>query len=130
LIFIIFVVWNKGVIYFMESIHGPIRDIQVYICYPVYCASLFIISRYVNYLRFLTDQLYYLRMHDFDISVKSRYLIFLYILYRLSMKRKMVDLLRMAHTTCTTNFLQFFIFSNKVFYWKDQPLLKKFIGNI
>jgi len=75
----------------VELIHGPIRDIQVYICYTGLLRarereSLFIISRNVNHLRFLTDQLYYLRMHDSDISITGKIALLNFSLHFLPLK--------------------------------------------
>jgi len=95
-----------------------------YLLIPVYCASLFAISRNISHLRFLTQINYIICVCMIlipQLLVEPRYFILPYIFYRLNMKRpEKWQIYLESLTTCTINFLQFFIFSNKVFYWEDQ----------
>lgn len=96
-----------------------------YLLIPIYCASLFAMSRNMSHLRFLT-QINYIICVDMSLIpqllVEPRYFILPYIFYRLSMKRpEKWQIYLESLTIFTINCLQFFIFSSKVFYWKDQP---------
>ncbi|KAL6431158.1 hypothetical protein ACFW04_007106 [Cataglyphis niger] len=96
-----------------------------YLLIPIYCASLFAMSRNMSHLRFLTQINYIICVCMIlipQLLVEPRYFILPYIFYRLSMKRpENWQIYLESLTIFTINCLQFFIFSSKVFYWKDQP---------
>ncbi|XP_050454023.1 putative Dol-P-Glc:Glc(2)Man(9)GlcNAc(2)-PP-Dol alpha-1,2-glucosyltransferase [Cataglyphis hispanica] len=111
-----FYVWNR----FMGR-----YTLFKYLLIPIYCASLFAMSRNMSHLRFLTQINYIICVGMIlipQLLVEPRYFILPYIFYRLSMKRpEKWQIYLESLTIFTINCLQFFIFSSKVFYWKDQP---------
>ncbi|KYN03925.1 PREDICTED: putative Dol-P-Glc:Glc(2)Man(9)GlcNAc(2)-PP-Dol alpha-1,2-glucosyltransferase [Cyphomyrmex costatus] len=100
-----------------------------YLLIPIYCASLFAMSRNIAHLRFLTQINYVICVCIVlipQLLVEPRYFILPYIFYRLNMKRpERWQIICEAFTIIVINFLQFMIFSIKVFYWKDQPYAQR-----
>lgn len=100
-----------------------------YLLIPVYGASLFAMSRNIVHLRFLTQINYVICVCVVlipQLLVEPRYFILPYIFYRLNMKRpERWQIYCESLTTLVINFLQFFIFANKVFYWEDQPYAQR-----
>jgi len=94
----------------VESIHRPIRDIQIFIDTGLLREPIRHIVKYQLLQIPYTDQLYYLRMHDSDTSVTDKTALLHCSLHFLPLKYekagKMADLLESL--TCTINFLQFF----------------------
>lgn len=115
-----FYVWNRFI-----GRYAAFR----YLLIPIYCASLFAMSQNVGHLRFLSQINYVICVCMVlvpQLLVEPRYFILPYIFHRLNMKRaeKWQICLELL-TTLTINFLQFYIFAKKVFYWKDQPYTQR-----
>lgn len=96
-----------------------------YLLIPAYCVSLFAIWKNISHLRFLT-QINYIACVCMvlvpQLLVEPRYFILPYIFYRLNMERPYRwQIYLESLTTLAINFVQFFIFANKVFYWENQP---------
>ncbi|EFN78313.1 putative Dol-P-Glc:Glc(2)Man(9)GlcNAc(2)-PP-Dol alpha-1,2-glucosyltransferase [Harpegnathos saltator] len=100
-----------------------------YLLVPVYCASLFAMSRNISHLRFLTQINYMICVCMVlipQLLVEPRYFILPYIFYRLNIERpRKWQICLESLTTLAVNLAQFFIFANKVFYWEDQPYAQR-----
>ncbi|XP_018309656.1 putative Dol-P-Glc:Glc(2)Man(9)GlcNAc(2)-PP-Dol alpha-1,2-glucosyltransferase [Mycetomoellerius zeteki] len=115
-----FYVWNRYM--------GRYAEFK-YLLIPIYCASLFAMSRNIAHLRFLTQINYVICVCVVlipQLLVEPRYFILPYIFYRLNMKRpERWQILCEFFTIHAINFLQITIFATKVFYWKDQPYAQR-----
>jgi len=85
----------------VESVHGPIRDIQIFVDTSLLHEPIRHITKYQSLEIPYTDQLCYLHMHDSDTSVTGRTALLYSSLHFLPLKYekagKMADLLRIAH---------------------------------
>ncbi|XP_014474208.1 PREDICTED: putative Dol-P-Glc:Glc(2)Man(9)GlcNAc(2)-PP-Dol alpha-1,2-glucosyltransferase [Dinoponera quadriceps] len=100
-----------------------------YLLAPVYCASLFAMSRNIGHRRFLTQINYAICVCAVlipQLLVEPRYFILPYIFYRLNVgKPREWQVYLESLTTLAVNLAQFLIFANKVFYWEDQPYAQR-----
>lgn len=100
-----------------------------YLLIPIYYVSLFAIWQNISHLRFLTQINYIFCLCIVlipQLLVEPRYFILPYIFYRLHMKRPHKwQICLESFTTLAINIFQFLIFTNKVFYWKDQPYAQR-----
>ncbi|XP_076759512.1 alpha-1,2-glucosyltransferase Alg10 [Xylocopa sonorina] len=112
----IFYIWNR----FM----GKYRLFK-YLLAPVYSFTLYTQFRGIEHLRF-TTQINYISMVCLvlipQLLIEPRYFIIPYVLYRFFIKKPTKwQIIAESMTTLIVNFLQFYIFVNKTFYWNDQP---------
>ncbi|XP_047353615.1 putative Dol-P-Glc:Glc(2)Man(9)GlcNAc(2)-PP-Dol alpha-1,2-glucosyltransferase isoform X2 [Vespa velutina] len=110
-----FYIWNK----FMGK-----YVIFKYILIPVYCFTIYSTLYGISHIRFAT-QINFIFCTVIvlipQLLLEPRYFIIPYIFYRLSMRKpKPWQIIMESLTNSLINFLQFFIFINKVFYWEDQ----------
>ncbi|KAF7396508.1 hypothetical protein HZH66_007370 [Vespula vulgaris] len=110
-----FYIWNK----FMGK-----YVIFRYILIPVYCFTIYSTLYGISHIRFAT-QINFIFCTVIvlipQLLLEPRYFIIPYIFYRLSMRKpKTWQIVMESFTNSIINFLQFFIFVNKVFYWEDQ----------
>lgn len=116
----VFYVWNRFMLRYATF---------KYLLIPIYCASLFVMWQNVSHLRFLTQINYVVCVCTVlipQLLLEPRYFILPYIFYRLNMKKpEKWQMCLESLTICAINFLQFFIFANKVFYWNDQPFAQR-----
>ncbi|KAL2722713.1 hypothetical protein V1478_009576 [Vespula squamosa] len=110
-----FYIWNK----FMGK-----YVIFKYILIPVYCFTIYSTLYGISHIRFAT-QINFIFCTVIvlipQLLLEPRYFIIPYIFYRLSMRKpKTWQIVMESFTNSVINFLQFFIFVNKVFYWEDQ----------
>lgn len=112
------------VFYFWNKFMGKYRLFK-YLLVPVYSFTLFAMFRRIKHLRF-TSQINYVLMVCVvlipQLLIEPRYFIIPYVLCRFFIEKpKTWQIVAESITTLTINFLQFYIFINKVFYWSDQP---------
>lgn len=111
----VFYIWNKimGRYYLAK-----------YLLVPVYGFSIFAIIACLKELRFLTKILYLVSIFVLlvpQLLLEPRYFVIPYVLLRLNMAEpKSWQLYTELLTTIVVNFLQFYIFVSKSFYWTDQ----------
>ncbi|XP_053998466.1 putative Dol-P-Glc:Glc(2)Man(9)GlcNAc(2)-PP-Dol alpha-1,2-glucosyltransferase isoform X1 [Hylaeus anthracinus] len=112
------------VFYFWNKFMGRYRLFK-YFLIPIYSFSLYAAFRGIKHLRFTTQLNYFFMVSMVlipQLLIEPRYFIIPYILYRfLIRKPKKWQIIMESITTIIVNFLQFYIFVNKVFYWNDQP---------
>ncbi|XP_076243819.1 alpha-1,2-glucosyltransferase Alg10 [Calliopsis andreniformis] len=112
------------VFYFWNKFMGRYKLFK-YLLIPVYFFTLYTMFRGIKHLRF-TTQINYVLMVSLvlipQLLVEPRYFIIPYILYRVLIEKpKNWQIIMEFITTLVINFLQFYIFVNKEFYWSDQP---------
>ncbi|PBC32667.1 Putative alpha-1,2-glucosyltransferase ALG10-B [Apis cerana cerana] len=112
------------VFYFWNKFMGRYKQFK-YFLVPLYSFTLYTMFHGLKHLRFIT-QINYILMVSIvlipQLLVEPRYFIIPYILYRCFItKPKTWQIIAESITTLIINFLQFYIFINKVFYWNDQP---------
>ncbi|XP_033342291.2 alpha-1,2-glucosyltransferase Alg10 [Megalopta genalis] len=96
-----------------------------YLLIPVYSFTLYTMFHRIKHLRF-TTQINYVFMVTVvlipQLLVEPRYFIIPYVLHRLLMQEpKKWQIIMETITTLLVNFLQFYIFVNKTFYWSNEP---------
>ncbi|XP_034175893.2 alpha-1,2-glucosyltransferase Alg10 [Osmia lignaria lignaria] len=96
-----------------------------YLLVPVHSFTLYTMLCGMKHLRFVS-QINYIFMVSIvlipQLLIEPRYFIIPYILYRLFIQKPLKwQIIAESMTTLIVNFLQFYIFVNKVFYWSDQP---------
>ncbi|CAK9799304.1 Putative Dol-P-Glc:Glc(2)Man(9)GlcNAc(2)-PP-Dol alpha-1,2-glucosyltransferase [Anthophora quadrimaculata] len=111
------------VFYFWNKFMGKYRLFK-YLLVPLYSFTLYTMLHGIKHLRVVT-QINYIFMVSAvlipQLLIEPRYFIMPYILYRfLIVKPKVWQIIAESMTTLIVNFLQFYIFANKVFYWSDQ----------
>lgn len=110
-----FYIWNK----FMGK-----YEFFKYMLIPVYCFTMYTTFYGISHVRFATQINFILCTSIVlipQLLLEPRYFIIPYIFYRLSMRKpKPWQLMMESFTNLVINFLQFYIFINKVFYWEDQ----------
>lgn len=112
------------VFYFWNKFMGRYKQFK-YFLVPLYSFTLYTMFHGLKHLRF-TTQINYILMVSIvlipQLLIEPRYFIIPYILYRCFIpKPKTWQIIAESITTLIINFLQFYIFINKVFYWNDQP---------
>lgn len=112
------------IFYFWNKLMGRYKQFK-YLLVPVYSFTLYTMFHGFKHLRFATQVNYTFMISTVlipQLLIEPRYFIIPYILYRLSIKKpKKWQIIAESATTLIVNFLQFYIFVNKVFYWDDQP---------
>lgn len=112
------------VFYFWNWFMGRYKLFK-YLLIPIYSFALYTVYCGINHLRFITQVNYVLMVSVVlipQLLIEPRYFIIPYILYRLLIQKpKKWQIIMESITTLIVNFLQFYIFINKVFYWNDQP---------
>ncbi|XP_043252734.1 putative Dol-P-Glc:Glc(2)Man(9)GlcNAc(2)-PP-Dol alpha-1,2-glucosyltransferase [Colletes gigas] len=112
----VFYFWNKSM--------GRYRLFK-YLLIPVYSFTLYTVYYGIKHLRFTTQINYFIMVSAVlipQLLIEPRYFIIPYIFYRLLIQKpKKWQIVMELVTTLVVNFLQFYIFVNKVFYWSDQP---------
>ncbi|KOX74903.1 Putative Dol-P-Glc:Glc(2)Man(9)GlcNAc(2)-PP-Dol alpha-1,2-glucosyltransferase [Melipona quadrifasciata] len=112
------------IFYFWNKLMGRYKQFK-YLLVPVYSFTLYTMFHGFKHLRFATQVNYTFMISMVlipQLLIEPRYFIIPYILYRLSIKKpKKWQIIAESATTLIVNFLQFYIFINKVFYWDDQP---------
>ncbi|KZC14819.1 PREDICTED: putative Dol-P-Glc:Glc(2)Man(9)GlcNAc(2)-PP-Dol alpha-1,2-glucosyltransferase [Dufourea novaeangliae] len=112
------------VFYFWNKFMGRYRLFK-YLLIPGYSFAFYTMFHRMMHLRFAT-QINYILMTSMvlipQLLIEPRYFIIPYILYRLLIREpKSWQVIMESITVFIVNFLQFYIFINKVFYWSDQP---------
>lgn len=112
------------VFYFWNMFMGRYAVFK-YLLIPLYSFTLYTMIYSISHLRFMT-QINYMFMVSVvlvpQLLLEARYFIVPYIFYRLSIQKpKKWQVLAESFTILVANFLQFFLFAHKVFYWEDQP---------
>ncbi|XP_012282263.1 putative Dol-P-Glc:Glc(2)Man(9)GlcNAc(2)-PP-Dol alpha-1,2-glucosyltransferase [Orussus abietinus] len=96
-----------------------------YVVIPVYGFSMYAFLACIGHVRYLSKIAYIGAVCTVlipQLLLEPRYFIIPYIIFRLHIQKpKFWQLSLELLATLTVNFLQFFIFANKVFYWPDQP---------
>ncbi|XP_076647875.1 alpha-1,2-glucosyltransferase Alg10 isoform X1 [Halictus rubicundus] len=112
------------IFYFWNRLMGKYASFK-YLLIPVYSFTLYTMFHRINHLRFATQVNYTFMISMVMIPqllVEPRYFIIPYILYRLLIQEpKNWQIIMETITTLTVNFLQFYIFVNKTFYWSNEP---------
>ncbi|XP_068966493.1 dol-P-Glc:Glc(2)Man(9)GlcNAc(2)-PP-Dol alpha-1,2-glucosyltransferase [Bombus flavifrons] len=111
------------VFYFWNRLMGRYKQFK-YLLVPIYSFTLYTMFHGLKHLRFMT-QINYIIMVSVvlipQLLIEPRYFIIPYILYRFLVKEpKKWQIIAESITVIIVNFLQFYIFVNKVFYWNDQ----------
>ncbi|CAL7940024.1 unnamed protein product [Xylocopa violacea] len=111
------------VFYFWNKFMGKYRLFK-YLLVPVYSFTLYTQFRGIEHLRF-TTRINYSSMVCIvlipQLLIEPRYFIIPYVLYRFFIKKPTKwQLIAESMTTLVVNFLQFYIFVSKTFYWSDQ----------
>ncbi|XP_012147646.1 alpha-1,2-glucosyltransferase Alg10 [Megachile rotundata] len=96
-----------------------------YLLVPVYSFTLYTMFCGIKHLRFMS-QINYIFMVSVilipQLLIEPRYFIVPYVFYHLFIQKpKKWQIVAESMTTLIVNFLQFYIFVNKVFYWSDIP---------
>ncbi|XP_076302613.1 dol-P-Glc:Glc(2)Man(9)GlcNAc(2)-PP-Dol alpha-1,2-glucosyltransferase-like [Lasioglossum baleicum] len=112
------------VFYFWNKFMGRYKQFK-YLLVPVYSFTLYTMFHGLKHLRFMT-QINFILMISIvlipQLLLEPRYFIIPYILYRFLIKKpEKWQIIAESITSLIINFLQFYIFVNKVFYWNDQP---------
>ena len=100
-----------------------------YILIPIYGFAIYAHLACIRHLRFLSQIIYGASVCAVlvpQLLIEPRYFIIPYILLRLNMQKpKNWQITMELLTTIIVNILQFYIFVNKTFYWKDQEHLQR-----
>lgn len=96
-----------------------------YLLVPVYSVTLYTMFCGIKHLRFMSQINYIFMVFVIlvpQLLIEPRYFIVPYVFYHLFIQKpKKWQIIAETVTTLIVNFLQFYIFVNKVFYWSDIP---------